>query len=89
MKTLLLLVIVGLWQIKIPQKAVRINSMPAKPIVAEVQIQTDRISYICDDRKYCSQMTTYEKAIFFNKNCPDTKMDADKYEYPCEHKFGN
>lgn len=49
--------------------------------------------YKCDGRKYCSQMTSCEEAIFFLKNCPNTKMDAGKNEkgpgdgIPCERQW--
>ena len=86
---MLAIVIAGLWQIEIPQKVLPNNPMPAKSKVAQMKIQTEHISYICDDRKYCSQMTTYEEAVFFNKNCPNTKMDVDKDGYSCERQFGN
>ena len=39
----------------------------------------------CDERQYCSQMTSREEAEFFIKNCPDTKMDGDRDGVPCEN----
>ena len=89
MKTLLLLVlvIVGLWQIKIPDKPVPNNSMAIKPVVSEATIQIDSVSFICDDREYCSQMTSYEEAVFFKTNCPDTKIDIGKDGMICEPQF--
>jgi hypothetical protein len=44
-------------------------------------------SYQCDGRKHCSQMTSYEEAVYFNKHCPDTKMDGDHDGTPCEKQF--
>ena len=90
MKTLLLLVLViaGLWQIKIPEKPASRNSIATKPIVSEAIIHIDSVSFICDGREYCSQMISYEEAVFYNINCPDTKMDGDKDGVPCETQFG-
>jgi hypothetical protein len=39
----------------------------------------------CDDRQYCSQMTSRAEAEFFIKNCPNTKMDGDRDGIPCEN----
>jgi len=41
----------------------------------------------CDGRQHCSQMISYEEAVFFNNNCPDTKMDGDYDGKPCERQF--
>nr|WP_084609811.1 excalibur calcium-binding domain-containing protein [Sedimenticola selenatireducens] len=38
----------------------------------------------CDGRQYCSQMTSRAEAVFFIKNCPNTKMDGDYDGIPCE-----
>ncbi|GAB2501096.1 cold shock domain-containing protein [Pseudoxanthomonas sangjuensis] len=42
----------------------------------------------CDGREYCSQMTSYEEAVFFIRHCPNTKMDGDSDGNPCESQFG-
>ena len=42
----------------------------------------------CDGRQHCSQMTSYEEAVFFINNCPNTKMDGDHDGVPCERQFG-
>ena len=42
----------------------------------------------CDERKYCSQMQSYEEAKFFLNNCPNIKMDGDNDGRPCERQFG-
>jgi len=44
-------------------------------------------SYKCDGRQHCSQMTSYNEAVYFNKFCPDTKMDGDRDGVPCEKQF--
>jgi len=45
-------------------------------------------AFRCDGREYCSQMSSYEEAKFFNDNCPNTKMDGDGDGIPCERQFG-
>jgi len=44
-------------------------------------------SYQCDGRQYCSEMDSYEEAVFFLKNCPNVKMDGDNDGIPCEKQF--
>jgi len=44
--------------------------------------------YQCDGRQYCSQMSSYEEAKYFNDHCPGTKMDGDADGIPCERQFG-
>ena len=46
-------------------------------------------SFACDGRQHCSQMSSYEEAVFFIKNCPNTKMDGDHDGIPCERQFGH
>jgi len=43
--------------------------------------------YQCDGRKYCSQMTSCEEAMFFLHNCPGAKMDGDGDGIPCEEQW--
>src|SRR5690606_35396144 len=41
----------------------------------------------CDGREHCSQMGSYEEALFFIRNCPNTNMDGDGDGIPCESQF--
>lgn len=41
-------------------------------------------NFSCDGRQYCSQMSSRAEAVFFIKNCPNTKMDGDNDGDPCE-----
>lgn len=43
--------------------------------------------YHCDGRVYCSEMKSYDEAVFFINNCPGTKMDGDGDGIPCESQF--
>lgn len=44
-------------------------------------------NFQCDGRQHCSQMRSYEEAVFFLRNCPNTKMDGDGDGIPCEQQF--
>ena len=60
------------------------NVIPAtSSSVAQVSAQ-----FKCDGRQHCSQMGSYEEAVFFLRNCPSTKMDGDNDGIPCEDQFG-
>lgn len=41
----------------------------------------------CDGRVHCSQMRSCEEALFFIRNCPDTRMDGDHDGVPCESQW--
>lgn len=43
--------------------------------------------YFCDGRRYCSQMTSCEEAIYFLRHCPGTEMDGDGDGVPCESQW--
>lgn len=43
--------------------------------------------YHCDGRIHCSEMKSYDEAVFFINNCPGTKMDGDGDGIPCESQF--
>ncbi len=65
------------------------NSEQAIPEASNFQGSTvNEPSYRCDGRTHCSQMNSYEEALFFLKNCPGTQMDGDGDGIPCERQFG-
>ena len=41
----------------------------------------------CQGKVWCSQMSSYEEAVFYLRNCPGTKMDGDGDGDPCEQQF--
>ena len=41
----------------------------------------------CAGKIYCSQMTSCKEALFYLKNCPDTRMDGDGDKVPCEKEW--
>ncbi|WP_346208650.1 cold shock domain-containing protein [Aeromonas salmonicida] len=49
--------------------------------------QTSALSYQCDGREYCSQMTSCEEATWFLRHCPNTKMDGEGDGVPCERQW--
>jgi cold shock CspA family protein len=59
---------------------VKMPSIETKPITQTEQFQ-------CQGKVWCSQMSSYEEAIFYLHNCPDTKMDGDGDGVPCEQQF--
>lgn len=44
-------------------------------------------SFKCDGRTHCSQMHSYEEAVFFINHCPNTQMDGNNDGEPCESQF--
>lgn len=43
--------------------------------------------YKCDGRTHCTQMRSYDEAVWFLQNCPNTQMDGDGDGQPCEKQF--
>jgi len=93
MKKLIFLSIVGygVWNYFNPNivTTTRNQVVPEKTISATPS--TARIitsTFSCDGRQHCSQMSSYEEAVYFNNNCPNTKMDGDHDGKPCERQFG-
>ena len=41
----------------------------------------------CEGKIWCSDMSSYEEAVFYLRNCPGTKMDGDGDGIPCERQF--
>ncbi|MGA8883444.1 MAG: cold shock domain-containing protein [Acinetobacter sp.] len=56
----------------------------ARPAVASNPVS----AFKCDGRTHCSQMRSYEEAVFFIRNCPNTQMDGNHDGVPCERQFG-
>jgi cold shock CspA family protein len=44
-------------------------------------------AFQCQGKVYCSEMNSYEEALFYLRNCPGTKMDGDHDGEPCESQF--
>jgi cold shock CspA family protein len=41
----------------------------------------------CQGKIHCSEMSSYNEAMFYLHNCPGTKMDGDGDGNPCEQQF--
>lgn len=63
-----------------------VNVMP--PQSHKTAAQPANTPQTCDGREHCSQMRSYDEAVFFNRYCPNTKMDGDGDGIPCEKQFG-
>jgi hypothetical protein len=67
----------------------------ARPIVlaepgddtATKATSSQRSSFKCDIRKYCTQMTSCAEAKYFSSKCAGVKMDGDGDGIPCEDQF--
>ena len=55
--------------------------------VEVTHIPSSTPQFSCDGRQHCSQMHSYEEAVFFINHCPGTKMDGDNDGEPCEGQF--
>lgn len=55
--------------------------------LAAVEKSEQVSKFKCDGRTHCSQMHSYEEAVFFLRNCPSTEMDGDGDGIPCERQF--
>lgn len=70
---------------------IKIQPIERQALVERTPIQTQPLSarkeFACDGREHCSQMRSYEEAVFFNQYCPNTKMDGDQDGIPCEQQF--
>jgi hypothetical protein len=41
----------------------------------------------CQVKVWCTEMGSYEEAVFYLHNCPNTKIDGDGDGIPCEQQF--
>lgn len=64
-----------------------VNSPESMRISSKSSINNPTSNYRCDGRTHCSQMKSYEEAVYFINNCPGTEMDGDGDGEPCERQF--
>lgn len=61
------------------------------PLVVDKTTQTSETIEVprfkCEGKVHCSQMSSYEEALFYQRNCPGTQMDGDHDGIPCEQQF--
>ena len=65
---------------KVSKEKTSINQVKTQPVEETEQFQ-------CQGKEWCSQMSSYEEAVFYLRNCPGTKMDGDGDGDPCEQQF--
>lgn len=64
------------------------NSLTSRaPTAGADSIASSGLSFQCDGRRYCSQMTSCDEAKYFLRNCPNTEMDGDHDGVPCESQW--
>ena len=64
-----------------------VNSPESMRISSKSSSNNPTSNYRCDGRTHCSQMKSYEEAVYFINNCPGTEMDGDGDGEPCERLF--
>lgn len=58
------------------------------PVSQEKKVEAaPAVSFSCDGRTRCNQMTSCGEAIYFLKHCPNTQMDGDGDGVPCEQQW--
>jgi hypothetical protein len=78
----------GLDRLQPPHAApARAMPQPRTPSLPRVEPAAAPASFQCDGRRYCSEMRSCEEAMFFLRNCPDTRMDGDGDGIPCEDQW--
>jgi hypothetical protein len=60
-----------------------------RPQASDTRVEPVLNSFRCDGRKYCSQMTSCDEAMYFLANCPGVKMDGRGHGngVPCERQW--
>ena len=80
-------------EVKLSEKTEQaLKAIPTPPVHhdqkrLEEQTATAQTQFSCDGRTHCSQMRSYEEAVFFLRNCPNVKMDGNNDGEPCERQF--
>ncbi|MEH8017026.1 excalibur calcium-binding domain-containing protein [Rheinheimera muenzenbergensis] len=97
MKKLLLIALIafGAWNYYQKQNTALVAEPVAVPKVlpdytvpiSKARAVANASQFRCGGRQHCSEMNSYEEAVFFLRNCPDTKMDGDGDGVPCERQF--
>jgi len=53
----------------------------------ETQQPKQEEQFQCEGKIWCSDMSSYDEAVFYLRNCPGTKIDGDGDGIPCESQF--
>jgi len=99
---LLVLIILGVWQIYLAQPQSTQAEIKAEAISIKDKLLTgdamhtlskakaiaqSETYFFCDEREFCSQMNSIKEAQFFLDNCPNVNMDVDYDGIACEAQF--
>ncbi|WP_180034531.1 MULTISPECIES: excalibur calcium-binding domain-containing protein [unclassified Acinetobacter] len=57
------------------------------PASSDTPRAAEKVQFSCDGQQHCSQMKSYEEAVYFLQHCPGTKMDGNNDGIPCERQF--
>lgn len=60
---------------------------PVSMALVDTNAEVNTPRFECQGKVWCSEMTSYEEAVFYLRNCPGTKMDGDGDGVPCENQF--
>jgi cold shock CspA family protein len=92
--TVLVLVAVGLFAYSRYANRVRqieavapMTAQSPAPVSLFEPVQAAPVSFSCDGRRHCSQMTSCKEAKLFLKNCPGMEMDGNHDGIPCEQQW--
>lgn len=96
MRKLLLMIVIGIlaWQgyaANLPRSGVKLEErkeefLPSASLTGD-KPRLSSVSFTCDGRIYCSQMTSCAEATYFLRHCPGVKMDGDGDGIPCERQW--
>lgn len=78
------------WKTPVPKLAVEsylINQAADEQFAAIPKPTPIQLSFQCQGKQYCSEMTSCAEATYYQHNCPDTKMDGDHDGIPCESQW--
>ena len=70
---------------KVSKDKTFINQIKTHTVKTQSVEETEQFQ--CQGKEWCSQMSSYEEAVFYLRNCPGTKMDGDGDGDPCERQF--
>ncbi len=64
----------------------RIEPVPDPELEFTFERQPSTV-FSCEGKRYCTEMSSCEEAIFYLQNCPGVAMDGDKDGIPCEDQW--
>jgi cold shock CspA family protein len=83
-----LLIVIGLAIFtydKVSKEKVVIEPINISGLETKTKEQTKQFQ--CQGKIHCTEMSSYDEALFYLQNCPGTKMDGDGDGVPCEQQF--